>query len=279
MQFDATHGSVLGTMNQQILGRLMRATRKHLGLSQSTVAKQLGMDQSALSRIETGQQNLSALEWYEFCNFSKISFNCLNFGYVEGLPQSDIRVPKKYSSDQRTKVRGILPILDFFDRTQGTGSLNLFFKEKGIDPDLILNLDATVSTTLIVEMISKIHPSDSDYYEMTRSASSPKMHGDIHIIYDQVKSNFLELFKVWILNSEKYTTDAQFEITDQNRCFMDISVKACRHSILGSNQAKIYLQNYFQNFSQYNNRNATVLSVRRIHEKPKFETIFRVFFP
>lgn len=266
-------------MNHQKVGRLIRATRKHLGLSQTAVAKMLGMDQSALSRIETGQQNLSVLEWYEFCNFSKISLNCLNFGYVEGLLQSDIRVPKRYRSDQNTKVRGILPILDFFEKKQGTGSLNLFLKERAIDPDLILNLDANVSTTLIVEIISEIRPDDIDYDEMTQCVSHPSMHGDIQIIYDQIKNNFLELFKAWISNSEKYSTDAHFEMIDQNQCFLDISMKVNRHSILASNQAKIYLQNYLQNFSTYNNPNTRILSVRKIHEKPGFETIFRVFSP
>lgn len=61
----------IGMTNEEIkhlnhdIGVLVWIIRKRLGMRQTEMAKLLGLDQSALSRVENGRQELSAWQWLE----------------------------------------------------------------------------------------------------------------------------------------------------------------------------------------------------------------------
>lgn len=57
------HSSSYKSAQQVLLG-----FRKNQGLTQSQVAKRLGLDQSVISKIETGERRLDIVEFILYCN-------------------------------------------------------------------------------------------------------------------------------------------------------------------------------------------------------------------
>lgn len=49
----------------KLIGRLVCKDRKRCGMNQTELAPLLGIDQSALSRVESGKQALTAVQWFE----------------------------------------------------------------------------------------------------------------------------------------------------------------------------------------------------------------------
>lgn len=60
-------------LNHEI-GAFVQATRKANGWKQTEIAKRLGLDQSALSRVENGKQSLTAAQWVTFCEGLSVVF-------------------------------------------------------------------------------------------------------------------------------------------------------------------------------------------------------------
>lgn len=50
-----------------IIGGIVRDIRKERKIQQTVLCKALGLDQSALSRVENGRQVLTAAQWVLFC--------------------------------------------------------------------------------------------------------------------------------------------------------------------------------------------------------------------
>ncbi len=55
-----------------VIGEIVRDIRKHRNLNQTEVCKAIGLDQSALSRVESGKQQLTAAQWVLFCRKLRI---------------------------------------------------------------------------------------------------------------------------------------------------------------------------------------------------------------
>lgn len=51
----------------EVIGGIVRKERDQARLSQMDLCATLGIDQSALSRIESGKQQLTASQWVLFC--------------------------------------------------------------------------------------------------------------------------------------------------------------------------------------------------------------------
>jgi transcriptional regulator with XRE-family HTH domain len=59
------------------IARTLHKVRKHRELSQKDVAKALGITQSTLSKMEHGKLIPSAVQWYDFCQLTKIPMDSL----------------------------------------------------------------------------------------------------------------------------------------------------------------------------------------------------------
>lgn len=49
------------------VGRLVKTARTNARINQTVLAPKLGLDQSALSRVENGHQSLTAAQWVQLC--------------------------------------------------------------------------------------------------------------------------------------------------------------------------------------------------------------------
>jgi transcriptional regulator with XRE-family HTH domain len=246
------------------IGKLLQATRKHLGMNQTALAPQLGLDQSALSRVESGKQMLTAHQWFTFCNIAGISPDSLTFGFVElSGRESAIRLPSRYSFEKRSKVRSLLPMLDFAKTTLGERGFNVFLDDRKLDPDYFLNLDAEINFNFTLDLseslVRKTGMNNKDAEAVTRAASEAASHGTLHHYYDHIYANQVQLMTGFLENFPKYENNFKFEIVDGSSSQLDVAVTPLPHMkefnyldnpILGDYLA-YYLKGFFQNFSSY----------------------------
>lgn len=64
-------------------GAYMRSVRESVGISQRVLAKLLNLPQSYVSKIESGQRQLQALEFIELCRLLKVNPATVLSGFVE----------------------------------------------------------------------------------------------------------------------------------------------------------------------------------------------------
>lgn len=248
----------------QKIGSLLQGTRKHLGLNQTAVAPQLGLDQSALSRVESGKQMLTASQWFTFCNLAGISADALVFGTIEpNRPESAIRLPSRYAFEKRTKVRALLPMLDFARSTLGERGFASFLEDRKVDPEFFINLNAEINFNFSVDLaealIRKTGMGSKDAELITRTAANPSSHGTLHHYFDCIAANPVSLVAAFVDHSAKYTSNFNYQVLDSGKSHIDVAVIPQPHmkefdyrdnAILGDFFCH-YDKGFFQNLSSY----------------------------
>ena len=98
------------------IGSLIAQLREEQGWSQRALAKWVGIDQSAVSRIEAGRRRLSADELQRFADALHVSADVLLKGAGEapaGAAEPPMPSPARYTVARRTRrsaaQRGLLP--------------------------------------------------------------------------------------------------------------------------------------------------------------------------
>src|SRR5437016_4238799 len=88
------------------IARVFRSARKTLGCSQAKFAKELGLKQSALSKIETNALSISVDTLFRFCDLTGISADQVSRGTIETIEKASLKdaenlglykIPKKYT--------------------------------------------------------------------------------------------------------------------------------------------------------------------------------------
>ena len=75
--------------HQESIGRVIARLREEQGWSQRQLAKWVGLDQSAVSRIEAGRRRVSAKELHRFADTFRVSADAL----LLGVPDDDTPEP------------------------------------------------------------------------------------------------------------------------------------------------------------------------------------------
>jgi transcriptional regulator with XRE-family HTH domain len=76
------------------LGEYVKKLRKNGNLTQASLGTLLGIDQSAMCRVEKGLQQLSAVQWFTLCSYFGIPSGHLRVAVNQSLRQLE-RVKKK----------------------------------------------------------------------------------------------------------------------------------------------------------------------------------------
>jgi transcriptional regulator with XRE-family HTH domain len=278
------------------IARLVRATRKQLGFSQEDVAQRLGIIQSALSRIETGSQMLTAAQWAEFCNFTGVSPDSIVTGYVD-LKKSAVlkmddregtfRIPRRYSKVRGSKVRAVIPFLRYFESLYGEEGLREYLKARKIDPDFFICLDNQISLNFILdiaeELTNKGALKPNDFTTLTKPVSMPEVHGTLHYLYE-TKNDAADLLNVLIPNSRYYECNFDYAIEAQARRYVDLSVlpgehlqatKYRGHPVLGDFLCR-YKKHYFEQFTSFGGTEGGRIEELQCHYAGHNKCVYRV---
>lgn len=248
----------------QRIGQILQATRKHLGLNQTAIAPQLGLDQSAFSRVESGKQMLTATQWFTFCNLTGISPNSLTLGQIElNQPESAIRLPTRYAFERRSKVRSLLPMLDFAKATLGERGFDSFLEDRKVDPEFFVNINAEINFNFTLDLaeaiVKKTKMSSKDAESVTRTASDAASHGSLHYFYDCIFTNQINLITGYVDHANRYGSNFQYQVVDSGKNYIDVAVSPLPHmqefnyrenSVLGDFLCH-YEKGFFQNMSAY----------------------------
>lgn len=257
----------LGHLVNQRIGRLLQATRKHLGLSQSVIAPQLGLDQGGLSRVESGKQLLTAAQWFKFCTFTGVSLNAVMDGLIEIRERdSAMRLPKKFNFEKHSRVRSLIPILQFSRDSLGERSLNSFLEAQKLSTDYFANLEARINFNFTIDLVEmlmrKTGITSKDAHALTRTASEGRSHGSLRSYYDHISSNQLNLIKGFVQNASRYDENFRYEIVHASDEQIEIeftplphmeAFSHCQNPEL-SNFLIHYAAGFLQNFSSYGGR-------------------------
>jgi transcriptional regulator with XRE-family HTH domain len=246
------------------VGGLLRATRKHLGWSQATVAPHLGLNQATLSKVENGASMINIIQWLSFCQYTGISPGALSTNYIElGRFVSGISLPARYSYDRCETVRSILPLLEYGKKTLGPGGLSAFLREKEIDPDYFFDLNARINVNFITDLVETLvlHSGTrlKDLEAITRTAGQAKNHGSLQHHYNHLTIDRFSLIQSLVENSLTYTSLWGLEILERSKGSIDLVTKQNPamdrfnfrdHPVLGD-VGGVYMRGFLRNFSAY----------------------------
>jgi transcriptional regulator with XRE-family HTH domain len=271
------------------IGKLLQATRKHLGLNQTAVAPQLGLDQSALSRVESGKQMLTATQWFTFCSLAGISPDALTFGVIElDRPESAIRLPARYAFEKRSKVRSLLPMLEYARNSLGERGFNAFLEDHKLDTDFFVNLNAEINFNFTLDLaealVKKTGMSPKDAELITRTAGEASAHGALHHYYDYIFSNQINLISGYVENASRYGSNFKYEVVEIGKSQIDVAVTPLAHmrefnyrenQALGDFFAH-YDKGFFQNFSAYGGQKPLKVTVLENLYKGSTRCLYRM---
>ena len=271
------------------IGKLLQATRKHLGLNQTAIAPQLGLDQSAMSRVESGKQILTATQWFNFCKIAGISPDCLMYGTVElNHLESAMRLPPRFSFEKHTKVRALSPMLEYARIKLGERGFDAFLDECKIDPDFFLNLSAEINFNFVIDLtevlVQKTGMDSKDAEDITRVASKETVHGTLHHLYDYLYTNQLSLISAFIDNVTSYGSNFKYEIVDADKNEIDIAITPLAHmkefdfkenTLLGDFFAH-YDKGFLQNLSAYGDQKQAKVTLMENLYKGAPRCLYRV---
>jgi transcriptional regulator with XRE-family HTH domain len=267
------------------IAALMRAARKKNDLTQVEVAKRLQISQSALSKIESGLLIPSAPQWFEFCQVTHISPDSLTTGYMERLSTAVIesgdlsvgfKIPKAYRPYRGSKMRAMLPFLQYFRAVAGEEKVEQYFRSIKMDPDSFIDLDGQINLRFCLDLSRTLIQSGflkpDDFSRMTSSVSHSETHGRLHRMYDG-QTDPLVLTQVLLQNSRQYECNFQYQIEERNPKHLVFSVKPEEHlsefqyrqdPVLGDFLCR-FKKHYFESFTHYGNSHGATLHERQCH--------------
>ena len=203
---------------------LMRTARKRAGLSQVEVAQHLGVSQGALSKLENGILVPNAPQWFQFCDLTSISPDSLASGYLETLrPISDeiheleqgYRLEKRYLQHRSSKVRTLLPWINYLKHHLGETKVEALCDRLKIDNDIFLDYDFQVSLELLLDLLVEASTlgllTKDQLFELRRVLILPRNHGSISEVY-QASSHPAERLERLIENSSLYERNFHYSL-------------------------------------------------------------------
>ncbi len=216
------------------IGHILYATRKHLGVNQTTLAPQLGLDQSALSRVESGKQMLSAPQWFTFCAITGVQPDSVTRGYFS-LPTalSAIRLPSRYNSERRTRVRGILPLLEHTKQALGDAAIDEILRKLKVDPDFVMNMNAQVNFNFILDLVSetalRLGSSQAAIDRTADIATRLDSQNELAPLIAAFKTQPILLMTLVVQHLTSLGSDFSYQVTASSATQIDISVQPGDH--------------------------------------------------
>lgn len=285
------------TAIMRTIGTLVRATRKQLGLVQLPVAKRLDLTQSALSRIESGRQVMTAPQWAEFCSFTGISPECIVTGYIEFVKPAVLEparqkipfaMPAKYLDERGSKVRATLPLTKFFKSIYGADGFVKYCETNKIDPDFFVNLDNQINVDFSFDLVDflrrKGHLKSADVVNMTKPAGRPEMHGQLRHTYEGLRPNVVPLMTAFAAHSLYYDCNFKYGVEEAGRKHIDVFIQPEAHmweKLRGkdSDTAEFvsrYRKHYCERFAAFGSDHVPHVEHRESFFKGADKCVFRV---
>ncbi len=188
-------------------------------MTQLQVAKNLGVDQTTVSRMESGIQSVSAAFWFSFTDLMKVSAESAKHGFVDALTDSKPRstpyengffIPTKYRSARCIKVRKLLPILSFIE-TFSHDKKNKIYSKLQLHKAFYFNLDNQINMVFYNDLVSHLPDYQSISGNIKDLSFKKNFHGDLKPCYSKIK-DIKQILRLHFSNKPKYHHLFQYQI-------------------------------------------------------------------
>ncbi len=149
---------------QNFSSTIVRAVRKFHQIKQADFAPILETSQSALSKIEAGNLELSASQWLSLCDKFTLDPRSIFTGKIENLGERKLKlesiihvggfdIPTQYSFLMGSSVRTAYPILKFMRLRLGEKRFESFLKSTGFDKDYFVIMNNPLNLKFIEHVV------------------------------------------------------------------------------------------------------------------------------
>jgi transcriptional regulator with XRE-family HTH domain len=194
------HWEVLIMVNKQIGETLVRL-RKVAKVSQGELGRALQLHQTAVSRVEQGQQQLTA-EQVDYWQLAE------SFGQIPPFPKAYLKPP--YS-----QIREILPLLEFARRSTPAKFVDEVVHSLGIDPEYLKNLDQKIGHQLYPDLlrilIEKGIVNVNSFGQIAEIGRRPEILGPLHGVFSLAKTSDA-LIELWGTIAGMYSSNMKVRV-------------------------------------------------------------------
>ena len=223
--------------SQERLGGILKTIRKAAGLNQVEVARLIGVDQPAYSRIESGSQGITIWQLAKLGHTYKIPIDTLAEGQVNLLRVSAEfgkmpPLPGRYQLLPHSRIRDLVPSLLFLSLTVGHAPAKKVIEELGLlgaiglPPEQPIGVEAGLD--LLRWMITaRVLTSDS-FSTLVDQTRESEANDFLHPVYS-TQSTPLNLIQSLVLNSHHYEENFRYQVEAIDRASLEISVLPADH--------------------------------------------------
>lgn len=251
---------------EKTVGETLHLLRKCAKVSQVELGTILSLHQSAISRIESGQQNLSPYELWLISQHFGVSIDDLIAGTVNYWAVAEKfgqrpPFPPRYREHPYSKVREVLPLLLFINKTKSHDYTNKLLTKLGLNNLLFVNPDQTIGSQVFLDLFHHSVEtgilSRKNFSKLIEFTRADNVHGFLDRIY-KVQTSSIGLLQTWALNSAHYESNFHYEIQHLDHDHFDLSVTPNKHmKILPYRDEKLgdllceYRKEFLTNFPRY----------------------------
>ena len=210
---------------------IVESARKNKGMSQIELAKELGVIQSTVCRVEKAQLSPTLYHWMKMCKILDIPEDAISVGYFDRARISKISsdskeggypLPKPYVELRCVKVRWMLPILNFIKFELGEKIYLKMLDEMQMRPGFFVNIDNQVNVKFVddfMEILSGYHKMDAKTQgKVMKYAGKSISHGVLAVSYLNANDQ-IDLVDRFLKNFNKYQRIFEIEVnkTEKNQ--------------------------------------------------------------
>jgi transcriptional regulator with XRE-family HTH domain len=228
---------VEGLKLQITLGEAVRRLRKCAKVSQQDLSALISIHQTALSRVESGQQNLLPWQLQKLSEFFNVKVDSLlsgsvNYWMVAERFNQIPPFPEHYRQFPFSKTREVLPFLHFIDAVKGPSYSEKVLSEFGMDGALFGAPDSPVGIycglDLFRNMVTNRILTEQNFSKLIDQTRTERVQGFLHPVYETQESA-LRLVKSWVLNAHHYDTNFNYEMECGSKDTLHLSVTPADH--------------------------------------------------
>lgn len=263
------------------LGMTIRRLRNVTNISQVELGNILDIHQTAICRIEKGSQTLTPSQLKTIATHFEVTLDSLlagdiDYWHVAEKFGQDLPIPKEYRELAHSKVRELLPALEYSRHIQGGTYTDGLLSSLKLNGSYLLNPDQSIGVRcnldILRHMIHDGHLNSAENLKLlTAQARRASAQGFLHHVYETQTSS-IRLIQAWIVNSHHYESNFRYEIESLDPTSLVLSVSPNPHmtsvpyrdATLGDFLCR-YKKGYFENFPAYINSKPLQLDEVQCH--------------
>lgn len=261
------------------IGATVQRIRKTAKVSQVALGELLGLHQSAISRIEGGQQNLSPDELLTLTTHFDISADALLSGTVNYWALAEkfkqkAPYPPRYREYPGSTVREIMPLFYFIAKNHGQPALHRLLQNHQLDGLLFQCPDQKIGVYALIDLFSDIVANgilcNRNFAALVDETRRPEIHGFLDRVY-RVQKTSAHLLHALVLNADHYDSNFVYSCEERGKAVI-IKATPARHmrhveyrtEVLKDTFCK-YRREFIANFPRYLGKPPLAMTERQCH--------------